>query len=65
LEVKAVCSESRTHGLTGAEFPQGDLATLRVGLHQYQIRELDAEIQAANWNVQLAELNSLKGARNV
>jgi len=29
LEVKAVCSESRTHGLTGAEFPQGDLATLQ------------------------------------
>jgi len=30
LEVKAVCSESRTHGLTGAEFPQGDLATLQI-----------------------------------
>jgi len=28
LEVKAVCGESCTHGLTGAEFPQGDLATL-------------------------------------
>jgi len=32
LEVKAVCSESRTHGLTGAEFPQGDLATLQAAL---------------------------------
>jgi len=27
--VKAVCLETRTHGLTGAEFPQGNLATLQ------------------------------------
>jgi len=50
LEVKAVCSESRTHGLTGAEFPQGDLATLQVEVHSEQLELLKNAADEYDWN---------------
>jgi len=66
LEVKAVCSESRTHGLTGAEFPQGDLATLHKAVGDYdklpplEKQQVDLEQKSIETEIMQKELEQEK-----
>ena len=53
MVVRAVCGESRTHGSTGAEFPQGNSATLLKDGYNLKKEQVLAEgvVHASHANI--------------